>query len=81
MIHVDIDPSEIGKNRVPDLPIVGDARRVLEKLNKFLLETNPAMAEANAAARQAWWRQVRQWQEEHPLAPAISVFGDQAAAA
>ncbi len=29
VIHVDIDPAEIGKNRVPDLPIVGDVKRVL----------------------------------------------------
>ena len=72
VIHVDIDPSEIGKNRVPDLPIVGDVRRVLEKLNNVLAETAPAMAETNAAARKTWWRQVREWQEQHPLTPAIS---------
>ena len=28
VIHIDIDPAEIGKNRAPDLPIVGDAKRV-----------------------------------------------------
>ena len=72
VIHVDIDPAEIGKNRVPDLPIVGDARRVLQKLNKFLSEMAPAAAPVNAAARQAWWRQIRQWKEEHPLTPAMS---------
>jgi acetolactate synthase-1/2/3 large subunit len=72
VIHVDIDPAEIGKNRVPDLPIVGDARRVLQKLNKFLSEMAPAAAPVNAAARQAWWRQIRQWKEEHPLTPAVS---------
>ena len=36
VIHVDIDPAEIGKNRAPDLPIVGDVKRVLQRLNKFL---------------------------------------------
>ncbi|MGB9578558.1 MAG: thiamine pyrophosphate-binding protein, partial [Halothiobacillaceae bacterium] len=36
VIHVDIDPVEIGKNRAADLPIVGDARRVLAKLLKVL---------------------------------------------
>src|SRR6202167_5482235 len=39
VIHVDIDPAEIGKNRAADLPIVGDVRRVLEKLIKVLHET------------------------------------------
>jgi acetolactate synthase-1/2/3 large subunit len=72
VIHVDIDPAEIGKNRVPELPIVGDARRVLQKLNKFLAETAPSSASLNASARQAWWRQIRQWKEEHPLTPAVS---------
>ncbi len=72
VIHVDIDPSEIGKNRIPELPIVGDARRVLEKLNKVLLETQSAEAGRNAEARKSWWRQIRQWQKEHPLAPAAS---------
>ncbi|MCL6545423.1 MAG: biosynthetic-type acetolactate synthase large subunit [Bryobacteraceae bacterium] len=72
VIHVDIDPAEIGKNRVPELPIVGDARRVLQKLNKFLSEMAPTSAPVNAAARQAWWRQIRQWKEEHPLTPAVS---------
>ena len=78
VIHVDIDPAEIGKNRIPDLPIVGDARRVLQKLNKFLAETDPAVAESHAAARKAWWRQVRQWMEEHPLTARGFLFGDQA---
>ncbi len=72
VIHIDIDPAEIGKNRIPDLPIVGDAKRTLEKLNALLAETKPAMGERNAAARQAWWRQIKEWQAEHPLVPAVS---------
>ena len=72
VIHVDIDPAEIGKNRVPDLPIVGDARRVLGKIVKVLQKLAPAEAPRNAAPRKAWWRQIRAWQQEHPLLPAIS---------
>jgi acetolactate synthase-1/2/3 large subunit len=72
VIHVDIDPVEIGKNRIPDLPIVGDARRVLQKLNKFLAEADPATAAGHAAARKDWWHQLRQWMAEHPLTPAVS---------
>jgi acetolactate synthase I/II/III large subunit len=67
VIHVDIDPAEIGKNRHPDLPIVGDAKRVLPKLLAELNELAPAMRAKNAAARQAWWKQVREWKQEHPL--------------
>jgi acetolactate synthase-1/2/3 large subunit len=72
VIHVDIDPSEVGKNRVPDLPIVGDARRVIEKLNHVLEETKPAAADRNSEGRRSWWRQVRQWQSDCPLVPATS---------
>src|SRR5579871_1534725 len=67
VIHVDIDPAEIGKNRIADLPIVGDVKRVLEKINKVLQELAPANKERNAVARQAWWKQVRDWKAEHPL--------------
>src|SRR6266571_656793 len=42
IIHVDIDPAEIGKNRAPEVPIVGDVKRVLEKLNKTLGDTKPS---------------------------------------
>jgi acetolactate synthase-1/2/3 large subunit len=72
VIHVDVDPAEVGKNRNPDLPIVGDAKKVLPKLNKALEELKPSMAEANAASRAEWRQQIQTWKDEHPLAPAIS---------
>jgi len=72
IIHLDIDPAEIGKIRNPDLPIVGDAKKVLPKLVKALEEFQPTMAEVNAPHRKAWWKQIRDWQAEHPLAPAFS---------
>jgi acetolactate synthase I/II/III large subunit len=66
VIHVDIDPAEIGKNRSPEVPIVGDVKRVLGKLNRLVAET-PA-DRTPAAAREAWWKKIRAWKEEHPLA-------------
>ena len=72
VIHVDIDPAEIGKNRAADLPIVGDLKRVIAKLIKILKELHPQASEQSAEARQEWWRRVHGWQEEHPLEP---VFG------
>ncbi len=72
VIHVDIDPAEIGKNRTADLPIVGDVKRVLQKLNKVVHELAPAHQKRNAAAREAWWAQIRGWREEHPLTPEVS---------
>ncbi|HUI77052.1 MAG TPA: biosynthetic-type acetolactate synthase large subunit [Bryobacteraceae bacterium] len=71
VIHVDIDPAEIGKNRTPDVPIVGDVKQVLGKLNQLLADKEPADAQLEAA-RSAWWNQIRSWKEEHPLQPVIS---------
>ncbi|MGJ5817688.1 biosynthetic-type acetolactate synthase large subunit [Paludibaculum fermentans] len=72
VIHVDIDPAEIGKNRTADLPIVGDVKKVLSKLNRNLKELEPEMAPKNAEGRKSWWKQIRAWQAEHPLEPVFS---------
>ncbi len=72
VIHVDIDPAEISKNRTADIPIVGDVKKVLEKLNQNLRELAPEMQATNSAARKAWWSQVRGWKAEHPLEPEFS---------
>jgi acetolactate synthase I/II/III large subunit len=71
VIHVDIDPAEIGKNRAPDVPIVGDVKHVLGRFNSELREKEPA-DEKVEAGRQAWWHQIREWKDEHPLAPVTS---------
>jgi len=72
VIHVDIDPVEIGKNRPADLPIVGDVRRVLERMNPVVAELAPHRKEHTAAARKAWKEEVAGWMAEHPLTPAVS---------
>ena len=71
VIHVDIDPAEIGKNRAADLPIVGDVKRVLKKLNEALEQTAGERGK-NAVSRGNWWAQVKEWQREHPLEPVTS---------
>jgi len=72
VIHVDIDPAEIGKNRAADIPIVGDVKKVLERLNQEVRELAPTMKDKSAAARKAWWAQVKAWKDEHPLEPEMS---------
>lgn len=71
VIHVDVDPSEIGKNRAADLPIVGDLKRVSGKLLKFVEESENAPGAGVLEARKAWWTKVRDWKQEHPLEPAM----------
>jgi acetolactate synthase-1/2/3 large subunit len=72
VIHVDIDPAEIGKNRAADIPIVGDVKKVLERLNQDLRDLAPEMQNKNAASRKTWWTQIKAWKDEHPLEPEIS---------
>ncbi len=67
VIHVDIDPAEVGKIRTVELPIVGDVRRVLPKLTAELRELAPQMRSKNSQTRQTWWKQIREWKAEHPF--------------
>jgi acetolactate synthase-1/2/3 large subunit len=65
VIHVDIDPAELGKVRRPDVPIVGDCRLVIEELVlavRDLLEGGVAFPD-----RSAWKQTVSGWQETYPL--------------
>ena len=66
VIHVDIDPAEVGKNRNPDIPIVGDVKRVLQKLIKVLQELQPELGAKKADARRKWFGQINAWKEERP---------------
>ena len=64
VIHVDIDPAEIGKNRVVDVPIVGDCKDVIGKL---AAELHTRQDEADGPPdRSAWLGQLRAWQDEYP---------------
>lgn len=70
VVHVDVDPAEIGKNVKADIPIVGDAERVLAALNAHLeqfLSARQARGEALPPETGAWRSQVAEWQAEFPL--------------
>ncbi len=64
IIHVDIDPAELGKVRKPDVPIVGDCRQVIEEIIKAIRANGGAEAQAE---RSTWKSQVSGWQEKFPL--------------
>ena len=63
VIHVDIDPAEIGKNRAADVPIVGDCRDVIGKLHA---ELKKEQAERGAPDRRAWLATVHGWLRDFP---------------
>ena len=59
VIHIDIDPAELGKNVKVDVPIVGDARVILKKIVSTLKLKQPKSAE--------WLRKIEAWRKEYPL--------------
>ncbi|TEU03241.1 MAG: biosynthetic-type acetolactate synthase large subunit, partial [Dehalococcoidia bacterium] len=56
VIHIDIDPAEIGKNVRVDVPIVGDVKNILEVLNGKIITQNHV----------EWVSQIEEWEREHP---------------
>ncbi|CAN5526682.1 acetolactate synthase large subunit [soil metagenome] len=75
VVHVDIDPAELGKVRIPTVPIVGDCRLVIEELVRavrHLLDGGASLPD-----RTRWDHQISAWQEEHPLSYDPYEEGDQ----
>jgi acetolactate synthase-1/2/3 large subunit len=65
IIHVDVDPAELGKVRDPDVPIVGDCRLVIEELVKA---TEKVFAKEQRADISEWIEHIKQNQKDFPLA-------------
>ena len=63
IIHADIDPAEIGKNRAVDVPIVGDCRETLADLIVAVQEVYAAGVRTDLTG---WWKQVDSWRETYP---------------
>ena len=57
IVHIDIDPAEIGKNVEVDLPIVGDAKRILNEILARVAENKHG----------SWLEQVDDWKRDYPL--------------
>jgi len=62
VIHVDIDPANIGKNVAPTLALTGDVKQVLDQFLS-LIEGK----ERSIQRRERWWEQIRYWQRSQPL--------------
>ncbi len=57
IIHIDLDPAEIGKNVRVDVPIVGDVKAVLQALNELV----------NTVEHVEWIQQLEEWRRQYPL--------------
>lgn len=60
IVHVDVDPSEMHKNKEAHIPVIGDVKSFLEELNAaFTDEDIPDTAD--------WWTQINEWRDKYPL--------------
>jgi acetolactate synthase-1/2/3 large subunit len=57
IIHVDIDPASVSKNVQVDVPIVGDAKGILQELNKLVRKVDAS----------EWAEKIEKWRDKHPL--------------
>ena len=64
VIHIDIDPAEVGKNRVPEVPIVGDVKNVLKDLLRRCQDAN---RKATPNQNQEWLNLINRWRQDYPL--------------
>jgi acetolactate synthase-1/2/3 large subunit len=58
IIHIDIDPAEIGKNKRVDVPVVGDVKAVLQDMLSILKKNGQ---------KDAWHKKIKHWKQHHPL--------------
>nr|YP_009314602.1 Acetohydroxyacid synthetase large subunit [Liagoropsis maxima]SCW22856.1 Acetohydroxyacid synthetase large subunit [Liagoropsis maxima] len=63
VVHIDIDPAEIGKNRIPQLAVIGDIRCILEELIA-IIETKNIFLYAHTYS---WKERIKKWKKQYPL--------------
>jgi acetolactate synthase I/II/III large subunit len=63
IIHIDIDPAEIGKNRLPQIGLVGEVKDITRQILDELKKSN----KVNQEQTQAWRKRLYRWKNEYPL--------------
>ena len=64
IIHIDIDPAEIGKNRAPNLSIIGDVKKILSDLLKLIPNGQSKIIKDQTVN---WKQRIQKWQKTYPL--------------
>jgi acetolactate synthase I/II/III large subunit len=73
IVHADIDPAEISKNRTADVPIVGDGREVITDL---IVAVQAEHASGRVGDYAGWIRQLERWRETFPLGYTVPEGGE-----
>ena len=63
VIHIDIDPAEIGKNRIPEISLIGDVKKIIQELLKEQL--NQSLSDKSQT--KAWRDRIGAWRQTYPL--------------
>ena len=63
IIHIDIDPAEVGKNKTPHLSLIGDVKKILGELIKIAKKQNLSTSDQTFA----WRERIKKWQTVYPL--------------
>ncbi len=67
IVHIDIDNSEINKNKVVRLPILANVREALARFNKLLEKAGNKRVTSGFDAYPDWFAQIGEWREQNPL--------------
>ena len=72
IIHIDADPTSIGKNVKVDIPIVGEAKKILGDMNR-LIDAQKEKRTNEKSVKQ-WWERIKKWQEVDSLVMTMTVL-------
>jgi acetolactate synthase I/II/III large subunit len=67
VIHVDIDPANIGKNVAPSLAIAADVKEALGQFISLADDAGAQRLQQSIASREPWWDRIHAWQRSQPL--------------
>jgi acetolactate synthase-1/2/3 large subunit len=67
IVHIDIDNSELNKNKLVKLPILSDLKYALERANRILETMGHTRVSKGYTRFPEWYQQIEGWKAEHPL--------------
>ena len=65
IVHIDVDPTNIDKVIQAHIPIVGDAKNILGRINQ---ELQSQKGQLDVKSHESWWEKITSWKNQHPMA-------------